>query len=205
MRRWATFIPPLVLLVCLGTTAAPAGAAPLWKFNGSELTKAESIAGDTGESSFAAPGLVTACEGLSYGMTVANEGGSARGSLNEMSFEGCSTNLSECLIESIAAEALPWQVRGKVVKSIDYVFLEGVKVTVEYAPNGNCLLDGIALTFTGTAGGSYDNATGSFAFDSASFTATGASISALGTPFQWSGVFTTEALGPHSGQVLELK
>lgn len=206
MRSWS--IPSLVLLVGLGIAAGPvsvSGAAPVWKFNSSELTGAESIAGGAGKSSWTATGISISCEELSYGMTVSNEGGNAKGSLNEMSFEGCSTKFSECLIESMVAEKLPWQVRGKMIKSIGYILFEGVKFTVEFVPNDNCVLNEVALTFTGTAGGRYDNANGSFEFDSAAFTATGTSIKAIGAPFEWSSAFTTKALGSHAGQVLELK
>jgi hypothetical protein len=205
-RRTLGILTLCVLVACAvgATLSSSASAAPSWKFEGSELIGTESIAGSTGKTSLVSPGLITACEGLSYGMTIFNSAGVAKGKVNEMAFKGCASNLEECAIESVVAEKLAWPLRGVVVSASSYVVLEGVRVAVHYVPNENCVLDGVVPTYTGTAGGLYGE-TGTFTFDSSSFAATGTALKALGSSAQWNGTFTTEALGPHAGQVLRLK
>jgi hypothetical protein len=93
-------------------------------------------------------------------------------------------------------------VKGVTVVS-NYVIVEGVKFTLLYGGE-ICPLEGIAAKFTGTAGGLYNNAVGTFTFSTTNFKATKTEIKALGTSIEWNAFFTTEALGPHKGQILEL-
>lgn len=62
------------------------------------------------------------------------------------------------------------------------------------------MLDGIQVTFTGTAGARFDNATESFVFNAASFAATKTKLTALGESVEWNSVFTTEALDRTPGR-----
>lgn len=205
-RRAIGLLPIWLLAALLGSAAfaVGAGASPVWKFEHKELSGSESIAGSAGESSLIASGVETTCKEVTYGITISNEGGIAKGKFNEVPFKNCFTNVSECAIESVTAEKLPWATHGTVVVSTSYLLLEGIKIVVRYVPNENCVLDGVVLPYTGSAGGKYDNSKGTFTFDPSGFKATGTEIKVLGTPVEWSDVFTTEALGPHKGQTLEL-
>lgn len=205
MRRRAVSIlsTAAVALFLGGAFAASAGAGPLWKFGFSELIGSESIAGGAVKSTLTFPGLTTTCD-FSYGMTIANSAGKATGKINEMTLSNCTTNSKFCTIKSAIAEKLPWSVRGVTVVTSNYVILEGIRFTLLYAGE-ECALDEIAAAFTGTAGGLYDNGTGTFTFSPANFSATGTAIKALKTSIEWNAVFSTEALGLHKGQILELR
>lgn len=182
--------------------AAGAVAAPVWKFESEELKGSESIAEAASESTMSLTGLTTTCD-FSYGMTVSNSGGKAGGSMNEMALDSCVTDSKVCTVEEAAAEKLPWSIHGALVSTIDYVLFEGIEFTIAYAGE-NCVLEGVEATFAGSAGGKYDNTSGTFAFNPQAFTATGTGIEALGTSVAWNALFTTEALGAHKGQTLEL-
>lgn len=192
----------LAVLIC-ALFPTGAGAAPLWKFEFEELKGTESIAGAAAQGTLSGVlGLTTTCD-LSYGMEVFNSGGNAKGSVTSMAFENCVTDDAACTVEEAAAEALPWSVSGSVVSFVRYVVFKGVKFTIVYG-GLECPLEGVEAGFTGTAGGKYDNGTGAFAFNPTNFKATGTEIKVFGNSAQWEAFFTTEALGFHNGQVLEL-
>lgn len=191
-----------VALLLGGAFAASASAGPIWKFGFSELVGSESIAGGAVKSTLNIPGLTTTCD-FAYGMTIFNSAGKAMGKINEMTISNCTTNSKACTIKSSIAEKLPWPVHGVTVVS-NYVIVEGIKFTLLYAGE-ECVLDETAAVFTGTAGGLYNNETGTFTFNKTNFSATGTAIKALKTSIEWNALFTTEALGPHKGQILELR
>jgi hypothetical protein len=192
----------IVALLLGGAFAASASAGPIWKFGFSELIGTESIAGGAVKSTLTIPGLTTTCD-FSYGMTIANSAGKATGKINEMTLSGCTTNSKACTVKSAVAEKLPWPVRGVTIVS-NYVIVEGIRFTLLYAGE-ECVLDETAAAFTGTAGGLYNNETGTFTFNKTNFSATKTAIKALNTTIEWNALFTTEALGPHKGQILELR
>lgn len=202
-RKLVGTISTAVAVLLLGSAfAASASAGPAWRFGFSELIGSESIAGGAVKSTLTFPGLTTTCD-FSYGMKISNSAGTATGKVNEMRLSNCVTSSKACTIESSVAESLPWSVRGVKVASSNYVIFEGVKFTLLYGGE-ECALSEIAATFTGTAGGLYNNNTGTFTFSPASFSATKTAIKALKTTIEWNALFTTEALGPHKGQILEL-
>jgi hypothetical protein len=203
-RKVVSIFSTAVAVLLLGSVfAASASAGPSWRFEFSELVGSESIAGSAVKSTLTFPGLTTTCD-FSYGMKISNSAGSATGKVNEMTLSNCATNSKWCTLESSVAEKLPWPVHGVTVAGANYVIFEGIKFTLLYAGE-ECALGGIAATFTGTAGGLYDNNTGTFVFNSASFSATKTAIKALKTTIEWNAVFTTEALGAHKGEILELR
>ncbi len=181
-----------------GVAAASAGAV-VWKFEHKALAGSESIAGTALESSLVAPGLKTVCD-FSYGMTISNSNLKASGKMSEVVLSKCSTSSKACTVKSAAAQKLPWSVHGTTVASVNYVVVEGIKFSILYAGE-ECALGETLVTFVGTAGGKYDNTVGTFTFDKSSFLATGTAIEGL---TEWNATFTTEALGPHKEQLLEL-
>jgi hypothetical protein len=189
----------LVALLTSAVLAAAASAGPLWKFEHEPLSGSESIAGGAVKSTLTFPGLTTTCD-FAYEMKIANSGGTATGEMNKVTLSNCLTN-GACTVESSSASP-PWPVKGVTVVS-NYVIVEAVKFTLLYGGE-SCPLEGISAKFTGTAGGLYNNAVGAFTFSSANFKATKTEVKALGTSIEWNAFFTTEALGPHKGQILEL-
>jgi hypothetical protein len=183
----------------LASVAAANAGAVVWKFEHKVLGGSESIAGAAVESSLVAPGLKTVCD-FSYGMTISNSNLKATGKMNEVVISNCRTDSKACTVKSSTAQKLPWSVRGTTVGSTNYVVVEGVKFSILYAGE-ECALGGVLVAFNGSAGGEYDNLAGTFTFSKASFLATGAAIEGL---TEWNATFTTEALGPHKGQLLEL-
>src|SRR6478609_3057158 len=184
------------LLASVG--AANAGAV-VWKFEHKALVGSESIAGAAAESSLMAPGLKTVCD-FSYGMTISNSNLKAAGKVSEVAISNCHTDSKACTVKSSTAQKLPWSAHGTTVGSTNYVVVEGIKFSILYAGE-ECALGETLVTFSGTAGGKYDNTAGTFTFDKASFLATGTAIEGL---TEWNATFSTEALGPHKGQLLEL-
>jgi len=189
-------------LALSAAVAASASATPAWKFEGKALEGTEQVAGAAAESTLTAFGLTTTCN-LSYLMTISNSAGTATGSVVEMNFGGCVVDDPACTVEAAAAEALPWSVTGKSVSSVPYAVFKGIKFQVVYA-GGSCALEGVEVTFTGSAGGRYDNSVGTFVFSPANFFATGTQVKALGSSVVWEALLTTEALEAHQGQILHL-
>lgn len=201
-RARASFLPALLTALAFSAVvAAGADAAPAWKFESKALESTESVAGTAASSALTVFGMTTTCD-LSYLMEISNSAGTAAGLVTEMTFSNCVTD-DACTVEVATAEALPWSLAGKTVGSAKYVVFKGIKFEIRYGGD-LCVLEGVEAFFTGTAGGKYDNAAAGFAFSPANFTATGTQVKALGEPVSWTAFFTTEALGGHKGQVLEL-
>lgn len=173
-------------LVLASAFAASAGAA-VWKFNGTELAGSETIAGDAILGSLAIPGLTTTCKEMHYEMAIKNVGGVGRGELEALSFTTCFTSSEECSVGEIGAEKLPWAAHLATVGGSSYLVIEGVEIIIVFAGEA-CALDETLVTVTGSVAGLFDNTSETF------------SISSTG----WNGVFTTEALGFHREQVLEV-
>jgi len=201
------FLLLLALAVLLSATwASGASAAPAWKFGGVELSEPEAIAGGSTNSALSIPGITTSCKRFPYDMTVFNEASTARGEITEAAPDECSTNTT-CEIESLTAEGFPWKLHGVTLKVesklVNYVVIEGIRISVLYVGD-ECALDEILVTYTGSAAGKYDSTTGTFTLSAVNSNAAGAQMKALGSSAQFTGVFSTEALGLHSGEVLEL-
>jgi hypothetical protein len=172
--------------------AGSAGAAPVWKFEGKELTGSETIVGAAEDSTMTVPGLTTDCENFLYKVKISNSAGTGTGSVTELPLFDCGTNSAACTVESIAAEKLPWASKLTTVSTVPYIIIEGVRVGILYGGE-ECALSEILATVTGTAGGSIDNVTESATFNATTFKATGTSLKALGSSVEWKGLFPTEA------------
>jgi hypothetical protein len=191
----------LAVLVLGSTLAAGASASPVWKFNGTTLTGTEEVVGDAVLSNLTVVGLVTKCKKLHYAMKISNSAGTGKASFNSLSFSTCVTNDEACSVEAIGAEQLPWAGPLATVKTVNYLVLEGVRITAVYAGD-LCPVGGFEIEYKGSAGARFDNPTETFAFSLANFSATGTKLSALGEPVEWNGTFSTEATGEHKGDVL---
>jgi hypothetical protein len=172
--------------------AGSAGAAPVWKFEGKELTSSETIVGAAEHSTMTLPGLITDCENFLYKVKISNSAGTGKGEVNELPLYNCTTNSKYCTVKSIAAQNLPWAAKLSTVSTTNYIVIEGIRVDILYA-GSQCALGGILAKVTGSAGGSIDNGTESATFNSSTFSATGTKLSALGSSVEWKGIFPTEA------------
>jgi hypothetical protein len=193
----------LAALALSAVFSASAGAAPAWNFEGKALEGKETIMGAAIDSLLTIPGLTTKCENFLYKVTVYNSAGTGKGEVTEVPLYNCTTNSKFCFVKTIAAQSLPWPSQLKTVSSVNYIFIEGIKVAIAYTGEG-CALSGVTAFVTGTAGGRIDNPTETATFDKASFTATGAVLKALGSNIEWNGVFPTEAFEWHREQALSI-
>jgi hypothetical protein len=193
----------VALLVIGGVLASGALASPVWKFNGTELTGSEKIVGAATESSLTIPGMKTTCTHFLYGITISNSGGVGKGSVTELPLYECHTNLAVCTVESIQAEKLPWAAKLETIAGQNYIFIEGVKVSIVYGGE-ECALGGTKVVVEGTAGGLLDNPTETATFNAASFTATGAKLKVGSSTIEWNGVFPTEAFEWHREQAISV-
>jgi hypothetical protein len=192
----------LVAVVALSSVAtAAASAAPIWKFNGTELSGNETIVGGALSSSLAIPGATTTCAHFLYNMKIKNSGGTGKGEITEVPLYECSTSSEVCTVTSVTAEKLPWPTHLETVGTKDYLFVEGVFVTIVYAGN-KCALAG-RQRVSGTAGGVVENSAQTATFDKATFEATGAVLKVGSSPVEWNGVFPTEGFETHREQLLE--
>lgn len=198
-----TFVTALGLIVLLlGTAfASSAGAAPAWRFNGTELTGSEAIVGAATLSSLTIPGLTTTCKKLDYEMTIFNSAGQGRGELKSMGFKTCFTSTEACTVKTIKADKLSWPVHLVTKGSGNYVVIEGIKISIAYA-GAECALGETTVAVTGSVAGLYDNTSETFALNGTNSEAAEVELRALGTRIAWNGVFTTEATGIHSGESL---
>lgn len=204
MSRRATSTLLLTVLAVLAASAflaAGASAAPAWKFNGKALEGNETVAAGPTVLSMTFAGLTTKCE-TTFFMTIFNSSGTAKGNFTGANFANCTTGTA-CSVESAEAEKLPWPLRGVTISSKNYVVLEGVRVGVLYEGE-ECVIGGLLVKTTGTAGGLFDNTTSSATFDPSTFKATGTALKALSTSVEWNGLFPFKATGFHSGQALTL-
>lgn len=187
--------------------ASDASAAPAWKFGVAELKEPESIGGGSAKSTLNITGIGMTCERFPYEMTVSNEATTAKGEITEVAPDVCATNTT-CDIESLTVEGLPWKLHGVTVeveeKLANYIVIEGIRITIVYVGD-LCALDEIPVTYAGSAGAKYDSTSGTFTLSAANSKATGAQMKALGSAAEWTGMFTTEALGLHGGEVLKLE
>jgi hypothetical protein len=191
----------LAALVISAVFASSAGAAPVWKFAGSELAGKEVVVGAAIDSLLTIPGLTTKCENFLYKVTISNSAGTGVGEVTEVPLYNCTTNSKACTVKSIEAQSLPWPAKLRTVTSVHYIVIEGVKVPITYA-GATCALNGITATVTGTAGGRIDNTAETATFDAASFSATATQLKAMNQNITWQGVFPTEAFEWHREQAL---
>ncbi len=191
-----------VLALMLGSVfAGSAAAAPAWKFEGKSLEGKEVIVGAAIDSSLTIPGLTTKCANFLYKVTIENSAGTGKGSVTELPLFNCTTSSKYCTVDTIGAEKLPWAAQLKTVSTKNYIWIEGIRVSILYGGE-SCALGETMVAVTGTAGGLLDNTTETATFDAASFSATGAKLTALSTSIEWKGVFPTEAFEWHRGQAL---
>lgn len=95
-----------VMLASLAASAA-ANAAPVWKFNSTELSGNETIVGAAISSSLTIPGATTVCEHFLYNMKITNKEAKGTGEITELPLYECKAT-ETCTVKSIAAEKLPW-------------------------------------------------------------------------------------------------
>lgn len=194
------------LLATLAVSAAfssAASAAPAWKFNETALTGKESIVGAAISSKLTVPGLTTTCEHFLYSMSIENSGGTGKGSITELPLYECHTSSPVCTVTAIGANKLPWPTKLMTVAGKNYLFVEGVSVSILYG-GAECALGETEVVVTGTAGGVVENATESATFNAATFTATGAKLKVGGTSIEWNGVFPTEGFQWHREQAISV-
>jgi hypothetical protein len=191
-----------VVALASASLAAAASAAPIWKFNGTELTGNETIVGAAISSKLTVPGATTECEHFLYNMKIKNSAGTGTGEITELPLFECKASGS-CTVESIAAEKLPWPTHLVTIAGKgDYLIVEGVKVGIKYA-GALCALSGTLTIVKGTAGGLIENSAQTATFNKASFEATGTSLKVGSTSVEWTGVFPTEGFEVHREQLLE--
>jgi len=193
----------LVALALGSVAAADAGAAPVWKFNGTTLAGHEDILGAAISSSMTIPGMTTTCEHFLYNMKVENSGGTGKGEITELPLFECHTGSGICTVEAIEAEKLPWPTKLMTISGTPYLFIEGIHVSILYGGE-ECALGETVVPITGTAAGSISNATESATFNKSTFTAAGASLKAAGTPIEWTGLFPTEGFEWHRNESISV-
>ena len=181
--------------------SATASAAPAWNFAGKALEGNETVMGAAYESSLTIPGLTTKCENFLYKLTIKNEAGTGKGELTEMPLYNCTTNSPACAVKTIAAETLPWPAHLTKIETSNYIVVEKAKVGITYS-GIECVLKGIAVKVTGSAGGLLDNTAETATFNAATLKTTKTELRALENPIEWNGVFPTEAFEWHREQAL---
>jgi hypothetical protein len=199
--RGSTLAVALVAVLAMSAVvSAAASAAPVWKFNGTELTGSETIVGAAISSSLTIPGATTTCAHFLYNMKIKNEGGAGKGEITELPLYECTAG-TNCTVKAIEAEKLPWKDHLTTVAGKDYLFVEGIQVTITYSGE-KCALAG-KTRVTGTAGGLVENSTQTATFNKTTFEATGASLKVGSTSVEWNGYFPTEAFEAHREQLVE--
>lgn len=191
------------LAVLCAMFASSASATPAWKFESKALEGTEVVLGGALESSMTIPGLTTKCENFLYKLTVKNEAGTGKGEVTEVPLYNCTTNSKACIVETIAAEKLPWASKLTTVSTTPYIIIEGVKVAILYEGE-ECVLGETLVTVTGSAGGSIDNTKETATFNSSTLGASATELKALGQKIEWNGLFPTEAFQWHREQALSV-
>ena len=188
------------VLAMSAVISAAANAAPVWKFNGTTLVGNETIVGAAISSSLSIPGATTTCAHFLYNMKIKNVGEAGKGEITEVPLFECSAGVN-CTVSAITAEKLPWQDHLVAVAGKDYLFIEGIQVTITYAGE-LCAVAG-KTRVTGTAGGLVENSTQTATFNKTTFTATGAVLKVGSSSVEWNGLFPTEPFETHREQLLE--
>jgi hypothetical protein len=201
-RRYAVLLALAAVVLGSATVSATAGAAPIWKFNGTELSGNETIVGAAISSKLTVPGATTECAHFLYNMKIKNVAGAGKGEITELPLFECTAS-GACTVSSIAAETLPWQTHlTTVVGKGDYLIVEGVKVGIKYS-GAECALSGSLTIVKGTAGGLINNTEQTATFNKASFEATGTALKVGSSTVEWNGLFPTEAFESHREQLVE--
>jgi hypothetical protein len=200
-RRYAVVLALVIVAVASATMSAAASAAPVWKFNGTELSGNETVVGAAISSKLTIPGATTECAHFLYNMKIKNSAGTGKGEITELPLFECTASGS-CTVESIAAEKLPWPTHLATFGGKDYLVVESIKVGIKYS-GALCALEGTLTIVKGTAGGLIENSTQTATFNKASFEATGTSLKVGSTSIEWTGVFPTEGFETHREQALE--
>ena len=205
MRHKATYLGAAMaaMAVICAMLASSAGAAPAWKFEGKSLEGTETILGGAVESSMTIPGLTTKCENFLYKLTIENASGTGKGSVTEVPLYNCTTDSTACLVKTIEAEALPWASHLATFSTKNYIVIEGVKVAIRYEGK-ECVLGGILVKVTGSAGGVVDNTAETATFNNETLTASKTELKALSQKIEWNGVFPTEAFQSHREQAISV-
>lgn len=188
------------VLAMSAVISAAANAAPIWKFNGTELSGNETIVGAAISSSLTIPGATTTCAHFLYNMKVKNSGGVGKGEITEVPLYECTAG-AVCTVSAIEAEKLPWQNHLTTIASKDYLFIEGIQVTITYT-GASCAIAGHTRV-SGTAGGLIENETQKATFNKTTFEATGASLKVGSTSVEWKGEFPTEPFESRREQLVE--
>lgn len=200
-KRHIGLVSLLASLLCSVALASSASAA-LWKFEGEELKGVETLVGSAASLSMGPSVFTTICESTLQ-MKIWNSAGQAKGEVTGLTFANCSTNYPPCTVEAIEAEKLPWPARGVTISSKNYLVIEGIRVGSLY-DDEECPLDETLVIAKGSAGGLFDNGTGTATFSAASLAATGTKMVMLNTTADWTRAFPLKATGPHAGQTPNL-
>lgn len=190
----------LAALMLSAVFASSAGAAPAWRFNGTELKGTEKILGGAQKSGLTAWGFTTTCDNFLYQVEIWNSSGTGKGNVTELPLFNCYTD-STCTVEAIEAESFPWPAELVTTGGNNYMKVKNVNVWILYG-GWFCPLWGVWAHVTGSAGGLLNNTTESATFSSSSFTATGTKLEALGAGVEWNGFFPAEAFTTHREESL---
>ncbi len=196
----------LVALAASAIFAGSAAASPAWKFDGVEPKgkETELTVGFGVKSILTVPFAPVECEHFIYKMKVSNESGTGKGEVTELPLFNCTTSEKECTVEAMEAEKLPWPAHLMTGKSGgNYVVIENIKINILYS-GALCLLDGVVVPVTGSAGALFENAPETAVFNEASFKETKTGLKALGSPVLLEGAFPTEAFEWHREQALSV-
>lgn len=201
-RRYLGALAVVSVMLCSIAFAATASAAPVWKFNGTELSGSETVVGAAISSSLSIPGATTECEHFLYNMKISNSAGTGKGEITELPLYECKTLGSKCKVESIEAEKLPWPEHLATFAGKEYLVVEKANVGIVYS-GALCALAEEKVEVSGSAGGLIENSAQTATFNKASFEATGTALKVGSTSVEWKGVFPTEAFEKHREQTLE--
>lgn len=203
LRKLNTLVLGALVALAMSAVFAAGASAAQWKFNGTTLSGSETIVGAAVSSSLTVPGMTTTCDHFLYTLSINNSGGTGQGQVQELPLFECHTNTEVCTVEAIAAENLPWSSHLTTVSGKNYLFIEGIRVSILYGGE-ECALGETVVPVTGTAGGLLDNATESATFNNESFSATGAKLKVGATAIEWKGVFPTEGFEWHRQESLSV-
>jgi hypothetical protein len=200
-RRLGVLVALVVVALSSATMAGAASAAPVWKFNGTELSGKETIVGAAISSKLTIPGATTVCAHFLYNMKISNVSKEGKGEITELPLFECTASGS-CTVESIGAEKLPWPTHLSTISGKEYLIIEGARVGIKYA-GSLCALSGTLTVVKGTAGGLINNTEQTATFDKATFEATKTALKVGSEEVEWEGLFPTEAFEAHRLEALE--